>query len=493
MPLLNLLEPLTGEVRAVHGEAGSAFITGIAYDSRKVRPGNLFVAVEGFTTDGHAHLPQALSAGAAAVVVRDVERVPSRPVPVVEVKDTRRALALLSASFFGFPGRELTMVGVTGTNGKTTTSILIESILKHAGKSPGLIGTMYARVAGETRDASNTTPESLDLQRLLAEMRDVGHDSVVMEVSSHGLALDRVLGCAFDVGVFTNLTQDHLDFHRTLEEYYRAKRLLFEGLGVDNPKKGPRGAVVNADDARARDLQRACTVPVLTYGIKNDADLRATEIEHRQGGTTLRVGERRLSLKLSGLFNVYNALAALGAAQALGIDADVACQALEAAPPVRGRFETVDAGQDFTVIVDYAHTPDGLENILRSARDITAGRLHVVFGCGGDRDATKRPLMGRLAADLADRVIVTSDNPRTEDPKAILGQVEAGVRAAGGSCQVIEDRREAIREALTSAGSGDTVVIAGKGHETYQILGARTVHFDDAEEARLALGLGGAR
>ncbi|MBM3462251.1 MAG: UDP-N-acetylmuramoyl-L-alanyl-D-glutamate--2,6-diaminopimelate ligase [Armatimonadetes bacterium] len=486
VPLFDLVASLGDEVVRVHGE-GAAAVSGVAYDSRAVRPGDMFIAVEGFKSDGHQYLEQALAAGASALVVRDPSRAPRTDHPIVEVRDTRRALALCSAAFHGWPGRALTMIGVTGTNGKTTTSILIEGILSHAGRRPGLIGTMFNRIGGQTKEAKNTTPESLDLQRLLARMRDAGHDCVSMEVSSHGLALERVAGCAFDVGVFTNLTQDHLDFHADLDEYFRAKRMLFESLGRDNPKSAPRGAVINADDPRCEEVRAVTSVPVMTYGINNPADLRATDIRHTPNGVAFRLhtteGSREALLRLSGLFNVYNALAALGAALTLQIPLEVALDGLRLAAPVRGRFETVRAGQDFTVIVDYAHTPNGLENILKGAREVTEGRVLVVFGCGGDRDPKKRPIMGEIATRLADEVVVTSDNPRSEAPEAILAQISAGAPGA----TVIEDRRTAIGHAIGRAAAGDTVVIAGKGHETYQILKDKTIDFDDAEEARIAL------
>jgi UDP-N-acetylmuramoyl-L-alanyl-D-glutamate--2,6-diaminopimelate ligase len=497
--LSTLLDALGELLVEVQGASHDTQIGSIAYDSRQVSAGSLFVAVEGFKSDGHAYLGQALSQGAAAVVVRQRDRVPldCRAV-IIEVRDTRRALALLSAASVGWPGKQLTMVGITGTNGKTTTTILVEGILQAAGRSPGLMGTMFNRVGGVAEEARNTTPESLDLQLLLARMREVGHDSVVMEVSSHGLALDRTVGCAFDVGVFTNLTQDHLDFHKDMEDYFGAKRRLFDDLGVGNPKPGPRGAVINLDDAYGPRVLKACTVPTWTYGLSEQAQVQASAVEHLPSGVRFALswpgGTRRVHLRLCGLFNVYNALAAFATALALEIPAQAALDYLEQASPVRGRFETVHATQPFRVLVDYAHTPDGLDNVLRAARAITQGRLLVVFGCGGDRDNRKRPIMGELATTLADQVVITSDNPRSEPPEQILAQVAQGAALGAAPYEVITDRRTAIEAALRAARPTDTVVIAGKGHETYQILADRTIDFDDVQVAHQALeqlGYGG--
>lgn len=496
--LSQVLEPLRAQVDVVQGPPlESVPIAGITGDSRKVVPGGVFVAVEGFRTDGHRYLPQALEKGASALVVQRLDEArevcAGRPVSLVQVSDSRRALALCSAAFFGFPGQALAMVGVTGTNGKTTTTILVESILRAHGRSPALVGTMYTRIGGVERVAANTTPESVDLQALLAEMRDVGHDSVVMEVSSHGLALDRVLGCSFDVAVFTNLTQDHLDFHGDMEAYFQAKLALFASLGRSSTKPDSACAVLNADDPWAPRIPSVLApgVRVLTYGTSRAADIRATAIEHHPRGVAFHLhtpaGRVELQLQLSGQFNVYNAMAAVGAALALGVPLSVVAGALQQERPVRGRFEAVRAGQDFTVVVDYAHTPDGLENVLRAAREIARGRVILVFGCGGDRDRTKRPLMGAIAASLAHRSIVTSDNPRGEEPAAIMREIVGGWPPDGSPPSVVEDRREAIARALGEARPGDLVVIAGKGHETYQILGDRTIPFDDAEVARQLL------
>ncbi|RKO67459.1 UDP-N-acetylmuramoyl-L-alanyl-D-glutamate--2,6-diaminopimelate ligase [Desulfofundulus salinus] len=462
-------------------------ISGIAYDSRQVQPGFLFVAVEGFTTDGHRYVEQAVSRGAVAVVVQKEIPLPSG-IAYVRVPDTRLALALLAARFYGYPSRRLKLIGVTGTNGKTTTTHLLAAIYRAAGNKVGLIGTIANWIGDRVLPVAHTTPESLDLQKLLAEMVIEGVTVAVMEVSSHALALNRVAGCAFDAGVFTNITQDHLDFHRDMDDYLAAKTLLFRGLGQDGK---PALAVINADDPRAGRIVAETRVPVFTYGLTAEAQVRAQEVKVTPRGVSFTVtspwGEIPVSLKLTGYFNVYNALAAMTAAVAGGIPLPLAARALESVEGVPGRFELVDRGQDFTVVVDYAHTPDGLENILTTARAITPGRLITVFGCGGDRDPTKRPIMGEIAARLSDLPVITSDNPRTEDPMRIIAQVEEGVRRVRSNYRVVPDRREAIRFALGIAAPGDTVIIAGKGHENYQIIGTTKYPFDDRIEAIKAL------
>jgi UDP-N-acetylmuramoyl-L-alanyl-D-glutamate--2,6-diaminopimelate ligase len=461
-------------------------VRGIAYDSRKVEPGYVFVAIEGFRTDGHLFAGEALEKGAAALVVSKPVAVPGE-VPLVRVPDTRLALALLAARFYGYPGHRLKLTGVTGTNGKTTTTYLLRAVYRRAGARVGLIGTVANWIGERKIPVTHTTPESLDLQKILAEMAGAGVDTVVMEVSSHALALKRVAGCRFDTAVFTNLTQDHLDFHKDMQDYLGAKKILFE--------EAERVAVINGDDPAAPELRKACRggVRVVTYGIREKADVTAEKIDvHRKGTSFLAWtpwGEAALNLKLTGSFNVYNSLAALAAGGAAGIPLAAMAAALEEVAGVPGRFELVDRGQDFTVVVDYAHTPDGLENLLRTARQICTGRLVAVFGCGGDRDRTKRPLMGEIAARGSDLPVVTSDNPRTEDPLKIIADIEEGVRKVRrpGDYVVLPDRRQAIRYAIGSASAGDVVVIAGKGHEDYQIIGTEKFPFDDREEAARAL------
>ena len=385
------------------------------------------------------------------------------------------------------------VVGITGTNGKTTTSYLVRAILRHAGRRVGLIGTIQAMIEDEVLPTSNTTPDIIVLQQMLAEMRTRGMDTVVMEVSSHALALGRVAGIEFDTAVFTNLTQDHLDFHKTMENYARAKAHLFELVSAPGAKEG-KTAVLNADDAASETMRAYTRCPIITYGVDHSADLTAQDVQLACDGmelTLMHGGKRLFHLHtgITGLFNVHNVLAAVGASLAEHVAAADIAAALTAFTGVPGRFELVREGQDFAVIVDYAHTPDGMENVLRTARAVTKGRIIAVFGCGGDRDRTKRPIMGRIGAEMADIAILTSDNPRTEDPAAIVDEVERGVLPVIGDkpYEKIVDRRTAIFHAIGRAQAGDTVVILGKGHETYQILKDGTIHFDDREQAREAI------
>ncbi len=476
------------EVTATRGHLGRE-IAGISYDSRKVRPGFLFVCIEGFKTDGHNYVPAALDQGAAAVVAQKPVEVPEG-VPLILTPDSRQALALLSAAWTGHPSRELTMVGVTGTNGKTTTTYLIEAIFREAGYHTGLIGTIINKIGDRVFPVTNTTPESLDLQLLLRQMVEAGVTHVVMEVSSHALKLDRVAGVEYDLAVFTNLTQDHLDFHGTMDDYLAAKQKLFAGLGREAAKRKPKYGIINLDDPSAQKIIEATTGKVLTYGVAGACAVKAGNINLRANGVSFDVstpeGDIYLGLHLTGLFNVYNALAALAAGLAAGIGLDSLKKALESVKGVPGRLEKVEAGQDFSVLVDYAHTPDSLENIIRAARQFTGGRVITVFGCGGDRDRTKRPLMGEISGRLSDFSVLTSDNPRTEDPLFILAQIETGIRKTVNRERytVIPDRREAIAFAVQMARPGDVVLIAGKGHETYQIVQDQVLHFDDREVAR---------
>ncbi len=470
----------------------------IIYDSRQAVPGSLFVAIKGLSTDGHLYIRDAAARGAVAVVMEREAETPSG-MAWVRVPDSRRALSHLAAAFYGHPARRLKLVGVTGTNGKTTTTHLLAAMYRAAGQRVGLIGTVENRIGERVLPVTHTTPESLDLQRLLAEMLEAGVTTVVMEVSSHALKLHRVADCEFDRAVFTNLTQDHLDFHGTLEDYLEAKESLFRGL-AGGVKAGPKYAIINGDDARAGRIVAASTGINVTYGFASEADVRAEAVELGPRGSSFVVeglGARfPLRLRLPGRFNVANALAACTVGLVEGLPVEVITEGLESVRGVPGRFEPVDCGQDFTVVVDYAHTPDGLEQVLRAARPLTAGRLMVVFGCGGDRDRTKRPRMGEVAARLADFTVLTSDNPRSEEPLSIIEEIEAGYRVVRRHGYVVEpDRRAAIRRALEEARSGDMVVIAGKGHETYQIVGQTRIPFDDREVAAATLKelLGGCR
>lgn len=479
------------KVRAAAGDP-ALLIKGIAYDSRQVEPGFLFVAVEGFKADGHEYINEAIKRGAVAVIVQRENTVPAGTAWVL-VDNSRQALALISARFFGSPSAKMKIVGITGTNGKTTTANLVFSVISAAGLKCGLIGTIHNRIGDRILPVKHTTPESLDLQRLLSGMLDEGVNACVMEVSSHALALHRVDGCEFDAAVFTNLTQDHLDLHGNMEDYLAAKLKLFGSLPEAAENKGGKYAVINVDDEKAADFIKVSRGTVYTYGVDSPADARAENIDVKAGGVSFTVrgkwGSCFLNLKITGLFNVYNALAAFTTTAAMGIPVEVIKNALEDIKGVPGRFELVDSGQDFTVIVDYAHTPDGLENILKTARRLTGANLITVFGCGGDRDRKKRPLMGRIAAGYSDYTVITSDNPRTEDPLRIIEEVEDGVKLAVGKNRyvVVPDRRKAIRAAVGMAKRDDVVVIAGKGHEDYQIIGTEKYPFDDRLEAAAAL------
>jgi UDP-N-acetylmuramoyl-L-alanyl-D-glutamate--2,6-diaminopimelate ligase len=485
VPLASLAPAVQGELR---GDAETV-VTDVVLDTRKVVAGALFCCVPGSRVDGHDLAGKALDAGAAALCV---QRPLDLEAPQLLVGGVREVLAPLATAFFDQPSGRFDLVGVTGTNGKTTTTFMLEAMFRAAGRTPGLLGTVEVRVGDARRPAVHTTPEAPDLQRLLAEMADAGVQAAAMEVSSHGLALHRVDGTRFRAAIFTNLTQDHLDFHADLDDYYQAKRRLF------TPAFTPLG-IVNLDDPHGRLLAGTAEVAVVTTGTADDADWRADEVAAALEGTSFRLrspaGSRPVRLRLAGQFNVANALGALAAADALGIDLDTAVAGLESLAGVPGRFERVDAGQPFTVLVDYAHTPDSLDNLLRAARAVTAGRVLVVFGCGGDRDRAKRPVMGEIAGRLADLAVVTSDNPRSEPPEAIVDQVAAGVaRSAGPDRFLVEvDRRAAIRAALAAARPGDAVLLAGKGHEQGQeFAGGRKVPFDDrlvaAEELRALLG-----
>ncbi len=451
-------------------------VTGVTSDSRKVTPGCAFIAVRGYESDGHRFIPNALTAGASVIIG---EEAPDG-VPAVLVADSRRAMALASANFYGNPSRELYMIGVTGTNGKTTTTNLIKSILEDAlGAKVGLIGTNRNMIGGAEYPTERTTPDSLELQKLLRDMVDAGCTHAVMEVSSHALYLDRVYGVDFDQGVFTNLTEDHLDFHRTMEDYAAAKSRLF---------KMCRRAIINIDDPWAGTMLEAATGEKFTYSARSDeADLTARDIKLHLGSVSfcaLMTGRlEKLRLGIPGMFSVYNALSAAASAVCAEVSLSAVGEALKKCSGVKGRAEVVPTGTDYTVLIDYAHTPDALENIITTVKGFAKARTVVLFGCGGDRDAAKRPIMGKLAMDLADYVIVTSDNPRTERPEDIIRDILNGVEESERPTpyEVICDRRDAIARALEIARPGDVVILAGKGHETYQEINHVKNHFDERE------------
>jgi UDP-N-acetylmuramoyl-L-alanyl-D-glutamate--2,6-diaminopimelate ligase len=464
-------------------------VTGIEYDSRKVEPGDLFVAIKGEKTDGHLYIPEALARGSSAVVCQFRKALTAaggpeisnlKTAPQVVVPDSRKTLALLSAAFYGYPARELDVFGITGTNGKTTTAFLLKKVLETSGESVGLLTTVGYFWGKEGLVATHTTPESRDLQEILRKMREAGVTKVVMEVSSHSQEMKRTYGIRFRGAVFTNLTQDHLDFHRDMESYFRAKLGLFEGLEKDS------FGVLNSDDPRSAEIMKVLAVPHLTYGVKESSDICASEIRLSDKGTdfALRTPEwrREVHLELLGEFNVYNALAAAGVAYNLSCPPDRIVSGLASLKNVPGRAERVDRGQPFTVLVDYAHTPEALRGVLNLARSVCNRRIVTIFGCGGDRDRAKRPMMGQIASELSDLTIVTSDNPRSEEPEKIIAEILRGV-TPGGDVVTIADRKEAIGEGLKRAERGDCVVIAGKGHEEYQLIGGEVHRFSDRDVA----------
>lgn len=491
--IAQLLTALRGQVDVLEQRGDlNRSVQAITDDSRAVSAGSLFVAVKGERVDGHAYVEQAMKSGAAAVLVQTP--VTAGSLPYVRVADSRKALGLLGGRFYGDPSARLKMIGVTGTNGKTTTTYLCKALLERTGRKVGLIGTVAYQIGSETIAASHTTPGALELQELLAKMVERGLNTTVMEVSSHALALDRTSGCEYDAAVFTNLTQDHLDFHQTMEEYFQAKLRLFTGM-AGGSKSGKR-AIINMDDPRGNAIRDACPVPVWGYAIKNRADLKAEQLRLSIAGTTFTAvtpaGSFPVESRLVGEHNVANLLGAIGVALHDGATPDQIREATAQITNVPGRFERVSAGQDFTVVVDYAHTEDALVRLLTAAQALKTHRIITVFGCGGDRDRGKRPKMGRAAVEYSDVVVLTSDNPRTEDPMAILQEVAVGVRDAlqrrsHVQYHLIQDRREAIAAAIREARFGDMVLIAGKGHEDYQIIGTKKFHFDDREVAREAI------
>ena len=448
----------------------------IAYDSRKVTSGGLFVAISGFASDGNRFIPMALEKGAAAVVTA---KKPQEDVPYVLVDNDRLALALIGTNYYGHPADAMTLIGVTGTNGKTSSTLLLKQVLeKCLGAKVGLVGTMANMIGDETIPTERTTPESFELQGLFARMRDAGCTHVVMEVSSHAITLDRVGGVRFDVAAFTNLTEDHLDFHKTMDAYCDAKAELFARCGR---------AVINADDPYASRMLAKAACPVITTSVHGSGSLTASDLElHAEGirfTASLDGESASVSLPIPGKFTVYNALTVLGVAKQLGISLADCAGALKSAKGVKGRVEVVPTpGKPYSVLIDYAHTPDGLENVISSVQDFCKGRVITVFGCGGDRDPIKRPIMGAIGVKLSDLAIITSDNPRTEDPEAIIAHILKGVEPSMGEYKVVTNRRKAIEYAMDIAGKDDIIILAGKGHETYQEINGVKHHLDEREE-----------
>jgi UDP-N-acetylmuramoylalanyl-D-glutamate--2,6-diaminopimelate ligase (EC 6.3.2.13) len=475
MKLRELIESV--EVIGIQGNAERE-IKGVTYDSRKALPGYLFVCIDGFTTDGHKYAQQAVDNGACALVVQKNVNIIDEDITIVRVKDSRKALALISSRWFGNPSGSMTLVGVTGTKGKTTTTYMIRSILEKAGRTVGLIGTVANCIGNEKIPARRTTPESYDLQEMFEKMKEKGADTVVMEVSSQGLKLHRVTGCDFDYGVFTNFSKDHIGGfeHPDMEDYFRSKLRLFKMC-----KKG----IVNVDAAYSQRVIDEATCEILTFGIEKPADVRAENITTHSDSVEFDAVtpwfRERIKVSVPGFFSVYNALGSIAVCGLMGVPVDAIREGLMKVQ-VPGRAEVVPTpGKDFTVMIDYAHTPDSLENILSTVKEFARGRVISVFGCGGDRDRTKRPLMGEVSGRIADFTIITSDNPRTEEPSRILKDIEEGIKKTNGRYVVIEDRTEAIRYAMKNARSGDIIVLAGKGHETYQIFKDKTIHYDERE------------
>lgn len=472
---------------------GETEFHGIEKDSRRVCPGQLFICVPGFTVDGHAYAGEAEKRGAAAIVA---ERLLDTPLPQLIVKDSRLAMAVIADYVYEHPSQSIGLIGVTGTNGKTTTTYLIEQIFNYNNMPTGVIGTIERRFGGVSEAMNGTTPDADALQRYLAGMRDAGAQYCAMEVSSHALEQGRVKGCRFRTAIFTNLSQDHLDYHGTMEKYADAKGLLFSRLGNGYSLNAAERsyAVLNSDDPACAGFRSLTSAEVITYGLGMEADVRAVDIDIYAGGASFRMvcfaGEADISMRLTGKFNIYNALAAATAALIEGIELERIRAALGAITGVPGRVETIETGRDFSVIVDYAHTPDGLDNVLGAVRELARKRVICVFGCGGDRDRSKRPLMAQVAAKHADKLVVTSDNPRNEDPLAIIADIERGLREADvarARYSLEPDRRQAIEKAVEMASPGDVVLIAGKGHETYQLIGGVTYPFDDRTVAKEAI------
>ncbi len=476
----------------------------LCYDSRSVRPGSLFFALRGAAVDGHSYIARAIEAGAAGLVIEDDTGI-AAAIPYVKVQDARLAMSLMAAAFYGDPTSRVPMIGITGTNGKTTTTYLIESIMAKAGFPAAVLGTINYRFGETTIPAPHTTPESVDLQKILRQLVDQGARAVVMEVSSHSLEQHRVDGCRFDVGIFTNLTRDHLDYHHDMESYLASKQRFFSQLLAPDQVKPVRHAVVNMDDPAGRRIADASACRVVTYGIVSGTDVSAREVVFSTTGISgilvTPTGEAGFSSRLVGRFNLYNILGAAAAAHALGVPLDAIRAGIETHGKVEGRLEPVENGRGITILVDYAHTGDALENVLKTIRELASGRIITVFGCGGDRDRGKRPIMGEIAGRYSDLAIITSDNPRTEDPKDIINEIRAGIEPLNlreyalvelvggfdgkGFCSVAS-RREAIRLGVSLAKQGDILLIAGKGHEDYQIIGKEKFHFDDREEAEMA-------
>ena len=467
MKLIEIVEALPGA--KLYGD-NDIQITSITNNSRECSEGSLFVAVRGFQTDGHKYIASAVDSGASAVICEEYN--PNVQCPQIVVENSRRCEALAAAKFYGYPSKKFKLIGVTGTNGKTTVTYLVKHILDSCGFKTAVIGTNQNIIGDEIIETGRTTPHSIELQGLFSKMADAAVDFCIMEVSSHALELDRVYGCRYSVGAFTNLTQDHLDFHKTMENYMKAKARLMEISDV---------AIINTDDAYGKQIALSSPCKTFCYSTVGDSDYKAQNIKLSSDGVSFSLATQNYVLGIPGEFSVYNALCAIGIAKAVGVEDGKISAALATASGVKGRAEIVPVNTDYTVLIDYAHTPDGIENILSAVKGFCDGRVIIVFGCGGDRDSSKRSIMGEIAANMADFCVVTSDNPRTENPKKIIEMIEEGVKKGSAEYVVIENRRDAIEYTLKTARKNDCVVLAGKGHETYQILNSGTIHFDERE------------
>ncbi len=477
-----LLKDLIKEIKIkhIHGDS-NIDITGIAYDSRKVKPGNLFVCIKGFQVDGHSYISQAIENGAVCVIIE--QDITSVSIPTIQVENSRYALAMISAALYEHPSSKFQLIGVTGTNGKTTSTYLIKTMLELQGKKVGLIGTNQNMIGNQVLPTERTTPESLELQELFSEMVKQEVEFVVMEVSSHSLALNRVDGCHFDIGLFTNLTQDHLDFHGSMENYLKSKTKLFRQCKI---------GIINIDDDSSKYILAHGTCKMITFGIANKAAVQGKDVDISEKGVRFQVesvhGQGKIMLRIPGLFSVYNALGSLAVCQELGLTTQQVQNGLAIAKGVPGRVQVVRIDKDYTVIIDYAHTPDGLENIIQTIKDFAKGRVVTLFGCGGDRDSGKRPIMGEIAGRLSDFCVVTSDNPRTENPMQIINQILVGMKDTNCPYVMIENRNEAIEYALCNARKDDVIILAGKGHETYQEINGLKYPFDEKEIVQKILG-----
>ncbi|KAF0091444.1 MAG: UDP-N-acetylmuramoyl-L-alanyl-D-glutamate--2 6-diaminopimelate ligase [Fusobacteria bacterium] len=479
MELKNLLKDIEHSV--LNGDT-NIDISSVEYDSRKVTTGSLFVAIKGYETDGHLYILKAIEAGAKAVILEEKSDIKySDGIVIIKVDNSRKSLGFISSNFFGNPGNKLKIIGVTGTNGKTSITYFLKSILKEAGYKVGIIGTIENQIEDTVYESAVTTPESRDIQELLAKMVEVGCEYCVMEASSHALYLDRVAAIPFKTAIFTNLTQDHLDFHKDFTEYLNAKKILFTYIGKDG------FSILNGDDKTFVEISNMAGGKIVSYSISEKSDYKAANINMDINGTsfTLINNEKsiKINLKMIGEFSIYNSLAAIATAHELGIEFTTIKEGLRKVS-VNGRFQLIESNKDFAVVVDYAHTPDGLYNVLSTARKITSGRVICVFGCGGDRDKKKRPIMGKVAGENGDYLVITSDNPRTEEPIQIIDMVEEGAKETSAKYIKITNRKEAIAYAIDMARTGDIVIIAGKGHEDYQIVGKTKYPFSDFEIAR---------